>query len=151
MDCKAWIANHSPKKGEPNFTALDFLHWLIGDNRMDPPTTGYLNSGERAISNCDASAITERTANSYLHRLGADYKALKRGTFSDRHEDFADDRMHRYLSMEADFFQRGPNFWQDSSGEWQSVDLIKDIETAPKAPYNVLGGDGLVRKIDFGG
>lgn len=155
LDCKAWIANHSPKKGVPNFTALDFLHWLIGDNRMNPPTTGYLNSvgpnGERAISNCDASAITERTANSYLHRLGAEYRALKRGTFSDRHEDFADDRVDRYLPMEADFFQRGPNFWQDSNGEWQSVDLIKDVETAPKVLYNVLGGDGVVRKIDFGG
>lgn len=155
LDCKAWIAKHSPKKGDPNFTALDFRHWLVGDNRLTPPTTGYLNStgakGEPPISNCDASAITERTANNYLHRLGAEYRALKRGTFSDHHEDFADDRINRYLPMEADFFQRGPNFWQDSDGKWQSVDLIKDVETAPQAIYNVLGGDGVVRKIDFGG
>ena len=64
LECQSWIAKHSPKKGEPNFTALDFKHYLIGDFRLDPATTGYLNSpgpnGEPPICNCDQSAITER-------------------------------------------------------------------------------------------
>lgn len=72
-DCRDWIHSHSPKKGEPNFTALGFLIFLIGDKRLNPPTTGLLNSpgpnGERPISNCDASAITDRTATTYLLRL----------------------------------------------------------------------------------
>ena len=71
---------------------------------MKIPTTGYLNSvgpkGEPAMSNCDASAINERSANNYLHRLGAEYRLLKRGTFSDHHEDFADDRVTIVLMPE---------------------------------------------------
>ena len=155
LECQSWIAKHSPKKGEPNFTALDFKHYLIGDSRLDPATTGYLNSpgpnGEPPICNCDQSAITERTANAYLHWLGADYRALKRGTFSDHHEDFAEDRVSRFLPKEAEVFSRGPNFWQDANGEWKSVDLIEDMEGVPKSVYHVLGGDGIVREIDFGG
>ena len=43
-ECRGWIQKHSPKKGTPNFTALDFKHFLIDDSRLNPPTTGYLNS-----------------------------------------------------------------------------------------------------------
>ena len=109
------------KKGEPNFTALDFKIYLIGDERLSPPSTGLLNSlgpkGERPISDCDASAITDRTAATYLHRLGADYAVLRRGTFSDRNEDFAGDRVERFLPDEARIFAAGPNFFEDATGK----------------------------------
>ena len=153
--CRFWIQKHSPKKGTPNFSALDFKHFLVGDSRLTPQTTGYLNSrgpnGEPAISDCTQTSIGERTANNYLHRLGADYKALKRGTFSDDHEKYADDRVSRFLPMEAHFFSRGPNYWQNADGMWQSVDLISDVQDVPVHLYNVLGGDGIIRKMDFGG
>jgi hypothetical protein len=111
LECQSWIAKHSPKKGEPNFTALDFKHYLIGDFRLDPATTGYLNSpgpnGEPPICIRDQSVIAERTANAYLHRLGADYRALKRCTFSDHHEDFKPGSLDNGLN----FSPLGPPKW----------------------------------------
>jgi hypothetical protein len=62
--CRVWIQKHSPKKGTPNFTALDFKHFLVEDSRLTPQTTGYLNSrgpnGEPAISDCTQTSIGER-------------------------------------------------------------------------------------------
>ena len=100
----------------------------------------------------EPNAITERTASTYLHMLGADYRSLKRGTFSNKHEDFAEDRVKRFLPMESDFFRRGPSWWQDAAGDWHSTDKIDDMSalSGPKFVYNILGGDGVVRKINLG-
>ena len=43
--CRDWIYQHAPKPGVPNFTALDFMHYLVGDKRLKPKRTyGILNS-----------------------------------------------------------------------------------------------------------
>ena len=117
--CIDWINAHEPRRGRAGFTALQFCVFLVGDTRLDPPTTGIFSD---ILEERGQKTITERTANTYLHRLGRRYDWLKPGTFSDKHEDFQDDRIHRYLPKEQAYFDQGPNFFRDSNGEWHSIE-----------------------------
>ena len=150
--CIDWINAHELRRGRAGFTAPQFCVFLVGDTRLDPPTTGILSD---ILEEQGRKTITERTANTYLHRLGRRYDWLKPGTFSDRHEDFQDDRIHRYLPKEQAYFDQGPNFFRDSNGEWHSIESVETYDEAffnnPKFFHNILGGDGQIRKINLGG
>jgi hypothetical protein len=150
--CYDWINAHEPRRGRAGFTALHFAIFLVGDQRMSPPSTGILTD---ILEKAERSAITERTANSYLHRLGRHYDWLQPGTFSDKHEDFADDRLTRFLPKEQWYFDHGPNFFEDADGKWHSVDDVEEFTEEffenPKFCHNILGGDGDIRRINLGG
>ena len=152
--CIDWINAHEPRRARAGFTALQFCIFLVGDQRLKPPNipTGILTD---ILEQREQKAITERTANAYLHRLGRHYDWLKPGTFSDKHEDFQDDRTGRYLPQEQKYYDSGPNFFQDADGAWHSVDTVQDFTPEffnnPAFIHNILGGDGNIRKINLGG
>ena len=150
--CLDWINLHEPRRGRAGFTALQFCIFLVGDQRQDPPTAGILTD---ILFEQERKTICERTANSYLHRLGRHYDWLKPGTFSDRHEDFTGDRNDRFLPKEQWYFDHGPNFFHDTNGEWHSIESVENYTEAffnnPKFFHNVLGGDNKARRINLGG
>ena len=150
--CLDWINLHEPRRGRAGFTALQFCIFLVGDKRAEPPSSGILSD---ILEDREQGTLSERTANTYLHRLGRNYDWLRPGTFSDKHEDFQDDRNDRFLPKEEWYHKQGPNFFEDKDGSWHSIDDVEVFDAAffsnPKFTHNILGGDGKIRQINLGG
>jgi hypothetical protein len=100
----------------------------------------------------EQAALSEQTSNTYLHKLDRNYDWLRPGTFSDKHEDFQDDRNDHFLPKEEWCREQGPNFLEDKDDSWHKIDDVEAFDEAffsnPKLIHNILGGDG---KINPGG
>ncbi|CAB1109399.1 unnamed protein product [Ectocarpus sp. CCAP 1310/34] len=109
---RQWIRVNSIKNGEPNMTAEGFREYLnkdvlpqVADTKTcdyDPfkhapvtKTTTETASGEIVVS----YSVTVRTARSWLHKLGCEYRDPKSGLYFDGHdrEDVPAYRVEKYL------------------------------------------------------
>ena len=132
--------------GDKNPRLLDFVNFLVGTER-----NGWVGIVSKLLPDAKTK-ISIESARKFTISLGFEYQELRKGSFNDKHEDPKNqaDRVERFLPEYAEIWKSGP--WQVKAPDGSLVDgdIVADVDLHV-TKYQVTGGDGKTRVIDFGG
>ena len=132
--------------GDKNPRLLDFVNFLVGTER-----NGWVGIVSKLLPDAKTK-ISIESARKFTISLGFEYQELRKGSFNDKHEDPKNqaDRVERFLPEYAEIWKSGP--WQVKAPDGSLVDgdIVADVDLHV-TKYQVTGGDGKTRNIDFGG
>ena len=132
--------------GDKNPRLSDFLAFLVGTER-----NGWVGILTPLLPEAKHK-ISLESARRFTISLGFEYQELRKGSFNDKHEDPSNqqDRVDRFLPQYDDIWKAGPCQLKAPDGSVVDADIAQDIQLR-MTKYQVTGGDGETRIIDFGG
>ena len=155
-----WWRSHQPKQGkffslftvvtacftgDKNPRLADFVAFLVGTERNG--WVGILTSLLPDAKN----TVSVESGRRFTISLGFEYQELRKGSFNHKHEDPSNqqDRVHRFLPEYDAIWKAGPSQVL-VDGQLVDGDIVADVAHRV-CRYQVTGGDGKTRIVDFGG
>jgi hypothetical protein len=122
-----WIGQHAEKKGGANMQVRDFCQYLSGTWDEDAGEWSEKGLLSDVLEAQGKHGLSERTALTYLHRLGYSYDLASKNVYCDGHdrEDVVKFRNETYLPQMREMQRRGyywvPESWLEKAENWPSA------------------------------
>lgn len=145
-------SSEASTESSKNMRIADFRKYLIGD-----PNAKSIGGKRGLLSAClaasEKSSISEEMCRQFTIDLGYEHADLRKGSFNDKHnsEENITDRSVRFIPEYLRLFNLGPSYLTVNSERVCVDDLADQALRMNQIFYEIIGGDGETRLIDFCG